>query len=1105
MAIESLVPLVKDYPNRSLLESLNKNSALLQRLEKDFSNAFGTRSVRIVSFYETEKSPTAMQMEDGKWKLSGDAEVLVDVPSATCGSKHQHPINRNHSEMVKYNNQYDELYKRVRIALEPLVSRLQSKSVTVSTEVGSCPLVSSSDENEIIDCLRSHSFREQEHRYKKIYSAQNTCEWLLEDAQYQAWMNRPRGLFWIKGNPGVGKSVLMKFAATMMDRRKSGELVVSFFVHGRGTPLQKTPLGIFRALLNSMLISFPEYLSQLTKRFNDQEKRFGTYQENRWSWTEEELQDLISEVLTKGTKNRPVTIFVDAIDECGQGHAKELLEYFKSIMNNVEREEAQVKICFSSRHFPLLSLSTMSTISVEERNDKDIRLVIQERLSQIQPRAKRQQIEKDILLKAQGGFQWVILTTTIVTDGITIGIKAEKLHEKITTTPETLEELYTNILSGVTETERHQMTKLFQWVLFAERPLSTHELREALATDKDMTCTTVSKLRSHDSWSDSLEDFEKHVRHISRGLVEFNTRDIWEQYEPDGEDSDREAQFIHQSVADYILGKFLNHVRPGDATQSQIGAGHFELSRACLRYLTLSEVSEGAQLPRGTFSARFPLVPYVVQFVFHHIREVEQEGIPQCDLLPLIQRDRQSGFLRKIASIWRVMDPNNAHAPIGWPFIGATPLHALIALGSKSAFDALLQKNDVEVDCRDSEGYTPLLLALRECRQDMALALLNRSIEWQLRSQSTTQDNDIGHRRNYFVDVNAENDDGEMPLTIALTVNAGEVIFKLIEAGADLKYFGKQTALVVYAIRNRNKTLLLKLLEKKVKLDGVVYSVLRELSYEDDDDDDVLKELLLEVLKGGANMSKSPDFNKSYENGSDDEGDDEDEDEGEDGALLLASRRGQTAIVNLLLSYGASASSQNEYRKFALLEAVENGHEPIVKLLLENGGDVNAKSTGTNGHTLLWAALGNRHEAVARLLINHKADVNASDEDGSTPLIWAVRDNDETLATLLINSRADVNASDKDKLTPLIWAVWGNNETLARLLINNGADVNASDKEKSMPLMWAVWKGHEAVVRHLIDNGANVNASDKYGLTPLLWASTNGNEALLRLLTNNGG
>jgi hypothetical protein len=64
MTIESLVPLVKENPNRNLLESLSKTSALLPRLEKEFSNAFGARPSRIVSFYETEKSHTAVEVND---------------------------------------------------------------------------------------------------------------------------------------------------------------------------------------------------------------------------------------------------------------------------------------------------------------------------------------------------------------------------------------------------------------------------------------------------------------------------------------------------------------------------------------------------------------------------------------------------------------------------------------------------------------------------------------------------------------------------------------------------------------------------------------------------------------------------------------------------------------------------------------------------------------------------------------------------------------------------------------------------------------------------------------------------------------------------------
>lgn len=151
----------------------------------------------------------------------------------------------------------------------------------------------------------------------------------------------------------------------------------------------------------------------------------------------------------------------------------------------------------------------------------------------------------------------MVLITEAVIDAIFKGIRTDKLLEKLASTPGALSELYATLLNDVAEVEIYQMAKLFQWVLFAKRPLSTQELRDALVTDANMTCTTVSELKNHESWSDELEDFERHVRYISKGLVEFQSREVWERYEPEGEDSNREAQLIHQSVADYLLDVFL--------------------------------------------------------------------------------------------------------------------------------------------------------------------------------------------------------------------------------------------------------------------------------------------------------------------------------------------------------------------------------------------------------------------------------------------------------------------------------------------------------------------------------------------------------------------
>ncbi|KAK1513541.1 uncharacterized protein CCOS01_14483 [Colletotrichum costaricense] len=1155
LAIESLVLLVKNQPTRSLLESLNRNSALLQRLDKEFNNVISARRPSIVSFYETEKSPTAVEV-NGKWELSGPSEVLVDVSSATCYSNQRHPIDRNHSEMVKYSHGHDVFYRRV---------------ITVTREIMSTNTQSRTDarspETEVDECLRSLSFREQEYRYSDVYSTKNTCGWLLEDPQYQAWSDSARGLFWIKGNPGTGKSVLMKFAVTKMDRRRSGELVVSFFIHGRGNPLQKTPLGVFRALLNSMLKSFPQYLSQLTERFKDRQARFGAYEENRWNWTERELQDFMSEILTKGTKKQPVVIFVDALDESGEDDATSLLKYFKALMDDIEREKALVKICFSSRHYPILGCETMSTIHVEEKNDEDIRLVVRERLKEIQPVAKRQQLENEILMKAHGGFQWTILVVAAILHGSAIGTSVESLHKRLTTIPEALDGLYAGILSGVDPIEQYQMTKLFQWILFAARPLSSHELREAFAVDyKDKNCTTISQLRRHDNWTDTATQFERIVTHISKGLVEFRTREVWEQHDPDGEDWDREAQFVHQSVADYVLGKFIKTTRHDCSFQSPIGVGHFEISRSCLSYLTLREVLEGAQLPRPKLFARFPLIPYTAQFLFHHIREVERAGIPQEDLLARIHWGRQSEILNNIASLWRVMDPDNIHAPKGWPFVGAPSLHVLVGFGSESCLDAFLVKNDAELEVRDADGNTPLLLALRECREDMALLLLDRSIEWQLQEEASNikvaQDNGRGHPRNYLSHLDLKNRDGETPLTVAATMKAGEVIFKLIEAGAVLELFGHPFELVSYAIRHGDRKLLSILLKKGVKHDGAIFSAVKDLP--ENVDLDVL-EVLSELLKAGGNTRKSTNFVWTSE--------DEDEYGYEDEAMIVASRRGQTAIVSLLLSHGASAEVLDDSGNFPLLVAARNGHKETVEVLLHHApqmvevSDSNEQTAfdaavveshfewalmllpqenkavasveaykmaveagevelvvailraeikhadpgdkGDRKHEtpFFWAALKGYETAVELLLQNGEVNVDRRDGYGQSPLSWAARQGHEAVVALLLSTnRVDADGRDYYGQSPLSWAArQGHGAVVYQLLRRGGVRVNMRDDDGQSPLSWAAQMGHVAVMKLLLDVlGVNVNLIDYYGYTPLLLAIRQGHEAAVNLLVGRG-
>lgn len=61
--VESLVPMVNDQPNRSLLESLKPNSPVLKRQRQEFSMVLERTKFQLICFYETELSPTAAKVD----------------------------------------------------------------------------------------------------------------------------------------------------------------------------------------------------------------------------------------------------------------------------------------------------------------------------------------------------------------------------------------------------------------------------------------------------------------------------------------------------------------------------------------------------------------------------------------------------------------------------------------------------------------------------------------------------------------------------------------------------------------------------------------------------------------------------------------------------------------------------------------------------------------------------------------------------------------------------------------------------------------------------------------------------------------------------------
>ena len=146
-------------------------------------------------------------------------------------------------------------------------------------------------------------------------------------------------------------------------------------------------------------------------------------------------------------------------------------------------------------------------------------------------------------------------------------------------------------------------------------------------------------------------------------------------------------------------------------------------------------------------------------------------------------------------------------------------------------------------------------------------------------------------------------------------------------------------------------------------------------------------------------------------------------------------------------------------------------------------------------------------EAVVELLQSDPLLVHGHSRDGWTPLHLAAHFGHRQVAEALLAHGADVNARASNDLgtTPLLWAVMGQDLAVVTLLLDHGADVNAATTAGSTPLHKAAVLSNAALVRLLLARGANVNARNSGGQTPLTHALFQGHDEVVALLQQHVG
>lgn len=434
-----------------------------------------------------------------------------------------------------------------------------------------------------------------------------TCEWFLKTATYLNWrraVEADHRFLWIKGKPGTGKSILMKFLFNEETMKYSDEnrLVISFFFNARGGDLEKSALGLYRSLLFQLFGAASEFQNALSWL-----SHHAAQQILKQEWTLGALQQTFRAAI-KMLGKRSLAIFVDALDECSEDDILDMVDLFEELVSEANDAQAQLRICLSSRHYPniVVNAGLQMVLESEQGQSDDIALYIKSKL-RIHNSPKRASIESAILEKSSRIFLWVALVIPRLNKAYSGG-RVDRLEEQLAAIPAGLDALLEMII--VRDTENWEEFRLcLLTILFAYRSMKPEELWFAIHLAQDLNTPTA--------WDDTVilrDDMIRFANSSSKGMAELTQAGT--------------VEFIHESVRDVLIRKENREILWPELRDNLKGLGHDVMKDCCQAQIKsyVSYVSRGRRWNRVDLH---PFLEYATTHVFSHSNSAQKYKVNQ--------------------------------------------------------------------------------------------------------------------------------------------------------------------------------------------------------------------------------------------------------------------------------------------------------------------------------------------------------------------------------------------------------------------------------------------------------------------------------------------
>ncbi|KAJ6526649.1 hypothetical protein B0H19DRAFT_970455, partial [Mycena capillaripes] len=383
-----------------------------------------------------------------------------------------------------------------------------------------------------------------------------TCQWLLEDARFQAWESGTGKILWCQGMPGAGKTVFVSIVVDHLQALGPDVGVAVVYLNHKETDIQ-SPSMLLAALWRQLVFGKP-ISSNLTDLYRK-------HREKRTRPSLDEAHDVLVDTISVYSK---VLILVDALDEYRERDRNTLLRCLSTL-------GPTVNLMLTSRpHIQINDIISDSDLKTLEMRaaDEDIRLYLQAQISYSPRLSKhvknrpglREEIEAGVTQRSDGIRSRFLLAKFHV-DSLSEKHTVGAVREALVNLPGDLYKTYDDIgdrINHQCEDDSRLAWLTLSWIVNAKRPLRPSELSEALAVETETKALDIDKIVEMDI-----------IRSVCTGLVIVN-----------GEDDSALIRLVHYTAQGY-LERIQTREFPDAATR---------IAKTCITYLSFDVCVDAA-------------------------------------------------------------------------------------------------------------------------------------------------------------------------------------------------------------------------------------------------------------------------------------------------------------------------------------------------------------------------------------------------------------------------------------------------------------------------------------------------------------------------------